>query len=39
MKTQESNDIVYEQNQEHHKLPTNENIEDEYDGHKLHSHE
>ena len=39
MKTQESNDIVYEQNQEHHKLPTNENIKDENDGPKPHLHE
>jgi len=28
------NDIVYEQNHEHHRLPTNENIKDENDGHK-----
>ena len=39
MKTQELNDIVYEQNQGHHKLPTNENIEDEYDGLKQLLHE
>ena len=39
IKAQELNDIVYEQNHEHPKLPINENIKDENDGHKQHLHE
>ena len=39
MKLLESNDIVYEQNHEHHKLLISENIKNEYDGLKQHLHE
>jgi hypothetical protein len=39
IKTQELNDIVCEQNHEHHRLLTNEDTKDEYDGHKPHLHE
>ena len=37
IKVQELNDIVYEPNHEHLKLPTNENTKNENDGHKPHS--
>ena len=33
---QELNDIACEQNHEHHRLPINEDIKNEFDGHKLH---
>ena len=39
IKPQELNDIVWVQNREHLRLPINEGIEDEYDGHKQLLHE
>ena len=39
IKARELNDIVYELNHELLRLPINENIKDEYDGHKPHLQE